>query len=218
MSLDTPEVADVVSAPLPPRTGWRPAWVIASLVVVLAVLAMVLGYLGASSPSIVPGSVILPGRGVVQLTDGLETTRWLQTDKRAFVAFAVRNPGDRTVTLSWAPDPAQGPNIMPRQTVGFLPQLQPNGGEPPSLETADPALLSSIDVAPGDEVYVVMKVWFPCLAARADAATSGRHTIDMVRLQGESLGRTSTLNLPLPWPLAVPRDARHQCTLDMFTS
>ncbi len=218
MSVDAPDVVADLAPPSPTVAGWRPRTVIASLVAVLAVVGLVLGFLSASRPTITSGTIITPGHGITELTDGVETTRWVQTAQRAFVSFTVRNAGDRTVTLTSALDPLRGPDAMPRQSLGFLADIPPNGGMPPTLETADPAgLLSSIAVEPGAEVYVVLKVYFPCVAPLSELAKSARYGIGDVPVTASVLGRSTALDIPLPYPLEIPRDSSRECTAELFT-
>jgi hypothetical protein len=218
MSVETPEVVVDVAPPGQTVVGWRPRTVIASLVAVLAVVGLVLGFLAVTRPIILPGSVITAGHGITPLTDGLETTRWVQTTQRAFVSFTVRNAGDRTVTLTSALDPQPGPNAMPRQSLGFLADVPPYGGVPPTLETADPSgLLTSIVVEPGAEVYVVLKVYFPCIAPLSDLARSTRYQVGGVPVTATVLGRSTALDIPLPYQLEVPRDSQRECTAELFT-
>jgi hypothetical protein len=218
MSLDTPDVVVEVAPPSPTVVGWQPRTVIASLVAVLGVVGLVLGFLSASRPTITSGRIITPGHGLTELTDGVETTRWVQTAQRAFVSFTVRNAGDRTVTLTSALDPPRGPTAMPRQSLGFLADIGPNGGVPPTLETADPTgLLTSIVVEPGAEVYVVLKVYFPCVAPLSDLAKSARYGISDVPVTASVFGRSTALDIPLPYPLDVPRDSSRECIAELFT-
>ena len=218
MSVEAPDVVVDVAPPGPTAVGWRPRSVISSLVAALAAVGLVLGFLSVSRPTIASGSIITAGHGITALTDGLETTRWVQTAQRAYVSFSVRNAGDRTVTLTSALDPLPGPNAMPRQSLGFLADLAPYGGMPPTLETADPTgLLTSIAVEPGAEVYVVLKVYFPCVAPLSDLGKSMRHIVSGVPVTATVLGRSTPVDIPLPYPLEVPRDNQHECTAALFT-
>jgi hypothetical protein len=221
MAIDMGAVQARSDTPDAPRGGWRPRTVIVSILVVVLVAGAVVAYAVRSTPHVVSGSIILPGHGVRQLSDGVDVTRWEQTSDHAWVAWTVRNDGPDTVTLSSPVDPDPLPNVMPRLTTGFLPFPPPFGGTPPQLATTSAAtvadLQQSISVASGEEVYVVEEVFYPdaCLLVGADAAAGARYFMSTVAAEVRALGRTTTIELALPWRLDTPT-RQGSCDLALF--
>ena len=212
MAIDTGAVHARPDTPTPSRDGWRPRTVIATILAILLLAAGVNFYVARSTPQVGPGSVILPGHGVKQLGDGIDVTRWEQTAGHSWVAWTVRNDGSSTVTLTSLGDWNPLPNAMPRLASGFLPNPLPYGGTPPQLEAAGAKvadLQQSISVEPGQEAYVVAEVFYPdeCFFGGTNTTAGTRYSLGSVPVDARVLGRTTSIALPLPYPLDTPTRA-----------
>ena len=210
MAIDMGEVLARPDAPRP--AGWRPRSVIASILAALLLAGAIVAYVARSTPQVVPGSVIAAGHGVKELSDGVDVTRWEQTAGHSWVAWTVRNDGASTVTLTSLGDWNPLPNAMPRLESGFLPNPLPYGGTPPQLEAAGAKvsdLQRSISVEPGQEVYVVAEVFYPdeCFFGGTNTAAGPRYSLGSVPVDARVLGRTTSLALPLPYPVDTPTRA-----------
>jgi len=222
MAIDTGAVHARPDTPTPSRDGWRPRTVIATILAILLLAAGVNFYVARSTPQVGPGSVILPGHGVKQLSDGIDVTRWEQTAGHSWVAWTVRNDGSSTVTLTSLGDWNPLPNAMPRLASGFLPNPLPYGGTPPQLEAAGAKvadLQQSISVEPGQEAYVVAEVFYPdeCFFGGTNTAAGTRYSLGSVPVDARVLGRTTSIALPLPFPLDTPTRAG-TCDEALFAS
>ena len=211
MTVDTGVVPTLSSTP-DLRRGWRPRTVISSILGVLVLAGGVNFYLARSAPQVVPGSIIAAGHGVKELSDGINVTRWEQTAGHSWVAWTVRNDGSSTVTLTSLGDWNPLPNAMPRLTSGFLPNPLPYGGTPPQLESAGAKvadLQQSISVDPGEEAYVVAEVFYPdeCFFGGTNTAAGPHYSLLSVPVDARVVGRTTSIALPLPYPVDTPTRA-----------
>jgi len=170
------------------------------------------GYAWASEPHLERGGSFGPGDGLEPLTDGVATTRWWQTARFAHGTWTFINAGPVAVTFTSGPDPVIG--IDPPVTVGFaaasFPDYDTDLGQAITRIGALPSdVVPSITVQPGQEVSVVVTVdanrcFVPVSATSYHDSNRGLLGLTSVHATATALGRTSVVELPIPYEWDVP--------------
>jgi len=182
---------------------------------VLAALLLVAGaggYAWASTPQVELGVSFGAGDGLEQLTDGVAPTRWWQSARFAHGMWTIRNTGPVAVTFTSGPDPEI--LIDPPVTVGFAATSFPYydtflGGTIMRSGALPSDVVKSITVAPGHDVSVLVMVdanrcFVPISATKYHTSGGGLLGFTSVHATATALGRSSVVELPLPFEWAIP--------------
>ncbi|MGD9954981.1 MAG: hypothetical protein AB7O74_09065 [Candidatus Nanopelagicales bacterium] len=200
-------------APEPP-TWSRGRRAVAALVVLAVAAGAVWFWAGSSDVS--SGSMIGPGSGMQELSDGIEQTKWLQTSEDGAIYFTVRNDGRFPMVLGVPPGEDESYWVGPHRRIGLAPVDLRTGGIPgwPAV----PELSSALTLQPGDEAYVVYRVLYPsrCLQVDALAHNPTYYYAENVTLSTSTLGRTTETVVPLPYPVYTPTIVNIGCTPEDF--
>jgi len=188
----------------------------------IAAVAIAIGgytYLNYSTPMIVKGSIVTGPYQAMWLPNESEPLSQfydralLQTGPDAWIIWTVRNSGKATVTLNQPacqPAGCEGAAGLPK--VYFALGYDPRGSfnfpyytdqGQLQVDALSKRLLPSITIPAGSEGFVVAHFYFPsrCIASQDEikgGSSLGSQPFDYLSLPVSSLGRPSTVNVPLP--------------------
>lgn len=167
------------------------------------------GWFALSRPAIEPGSTVGATYGA-RSVDGTGGPLWQQTEDRAGTYFSVRNVGHVPVTLSFGPA-EQGPQGLqvpqvPHVDVRFL-RADPRGGTAGFEQWPRvPGASHTLRIPSGTEGFVIVHVVYPasCLAHPTGDEGMTVANQQFAVVHARSLGRSSTIEIPLPRPITTP--------------
>ena len=228
MSTSTADLIPAVD-PEPTETG-KSKKNLARWIAGIAAAAIAIGgytYLNYSTPSISFGGGIFGPQGVMSLPDKSEPLSqlldhaYMQTESDSWLIWDIWNDGKADVTLtqpSCKPTQCSGlPTSLPKVYFGDVvgphgfpdfPYYDANGNL--ELDALSTHLLTSITIPAGEYRVIVTHFYYPkkCIASVAEISSGallGSETISSVTMQAQSLGRSSSIEIPLPAPFIRPR-------------